>query len=498
MPVIRNKLSSVAAGGPRQFAELQDKLLVSVGSFDAVQEARSELGRFGLSTKSLNNVPVIIAEPETTIDDVLDQARRIGLDNRQIRRGIEEATELTGDDDPVIEATDNLIAATTNLLTQVRNLRVVNIAEFSRSYADYGPENLRIRVQKQEDISIAEAKETSTNLRDIHEGLGVTDAWEETRGENAIYCVFDTGYAEGLVSRNRIIASFNGGGTDSVYASGEGHGTMTLGAAAANANEDPPFNGVAPDADVILVRITDNEGQIRSDIISEAWDWLADLNLDRPIVANHSYGTPLCTGRPRTEFCDTALNEVIKVIASDSNITPVYAAGNEAMRCGHRPSGLTNAITGTNSLAEVITLGALLSSGREAQRYSSHGRGDCAPIADPKPNVSCRIPEITYYGDENGWRLKDMSTGPFGSGGGTSHASPTTAGIITLMQSKAVSEGDDNDGLQTEEIKQILQNTAELPRRTQVSAFGFVFSERGYDARFGNGEVRVNKALSQI
>lgn len=498
MPVIRNKLSSTFAGGPRQYAELQDRLIISVDAMNNLQEVRAELGRFGLSTSPLRNVPVIIAEPEDTIADVLDAARDIGDDTSDIRDGIREVARSDEGETTIIDATSNILAASRNLLREVQDIEFVDIVEFTESYADFGPQNLRLNVLLQPDIEPAEAQEKEDNLEDIYEELGIRDAWQETRGENAIYCVFDTGFAQGLVAEGRIRNTFHAGGTDSAFASGEGHGTMCLGAAAASKDEGAPFNGVAPDAEVILVRITDNQGQIRSDIISQAWDWLGSMNLDKPVVANHSYGTPLCTGRPRASFCDTALNEVIKVISAENDITPVYAAGNEAMQCGHRPSGLTNAITGTNSLAEVITVGALLSNGREAQRYSSHGRGDCAPISDPKPNVSCRLPKFTYYGTPDGWKIKDMSTGPFGSGGGTSHASPTTAGIITLMQSKAAGQSGSDTSLQTEEIKQIIENTAEIPHRTPVNMLGLLVSQKGYDARFGHGEVRVNEALAEV
>lgn len=498
MPVIRNKLSSLYAGGPRQFAELQDRLLVAVQDREDLQEARSELDKLGLATSPLKNAPVITAEAEDGIEEVLDRAREIGEDTRKVRQGIREIANSDEGTEAVMEATDTVLAATRNFMNQVQAISVIDIAEFVRTEADYGPENLRIDVQQKESLGSSKARNADGNMNEVYKELDIFKAWSETRGENAIACIFDTGFAKDLISDGRTKATFHGGGTDNVYKASEGHGTMTAGAMAASTDEDVPFDGVMPDAEVILVRITDDKGQIRSDIISQAWDWLADLDTSKPIIANHSYGTPLCSGRPRTKFCDTAINRVIQRVASDKMITPVYAAGNEAMRCGHRPSGITNAITGTNSLEDVITVGALLTNGREAQRYSSHGRGDCAPIADPKPNVSMRLPMITYYGAEGGYKLKDMSTGPLGSGGGTSHAAPTVAGMIGLLQSKAFAEGGEEGILETEEVKQIIERTAKLPRTTQINRFGFVLSQRGYDARFGNGEVQILEALKEV
>lgn len=498
MPIIRNKLSSVTAGGPRQYAEIQDRMLVSVGSRDNISEAKSELTDFRLRAKSLKNAPVMILEPENTFEDVLDRARELGRDDSKVRNGIDEVSSVEDAGDEVKEVTSSILAATGNLMQQIQLVSVVDVANFVTTQADFGPENLRIDIQDQSDMFLSEAKQKENNMEEVYSKLGLPEAWETTRGENAIVAIFDTAFAENLISDDRMVDTFHGADTDSAYAPEEGHGTMCAGAAAANKNEGVPFNGSAPEAGVILVRITDSEGQIRSDVISEAWDWLADQDYDRPVIANHSYGTPLCSGRPRSQHCNTALNDVIKRVTQDKGITAVYAAGNEAMRCGHRPSGVTNAITGTNSLPDIITVGALLSGGNEVQRYSSHGRGDCAPVADPKPNVCCRLPMYTYYGDEEGWKIKDMTTGPYGSGGGTSHASPTTTGMLALLQSKAYEDENEDDILQTEEIKQIIHNTAEAPHRTQINMFGFLISEKGYDARFGHGEMRINKALKEV
>jgi subtilisin family serine protease len=307
--------------------------------------------------------------------------------------------------------------------------------------------------------------------------------------------IFDTGYAEGVIPESRLVDTFYGDMVDSVYAPSEGHGTMTAGAAAADSDDDRPYNGAAPDAGVILVRITDDKGQIRSDITAQAWDWLTDLDLDRPIIANHSYGIPICSGRPKQSFCNGPLRDVIDVANEDPMLTSCYAAGNEAGTCGRRPSGITNAITGINSIDSVITWGAMLTNQEGIQRYSSHGRGDCAPVADPKPNMSLPIPKKCYYGVEGGWKIKDMSTGIFGSSGGTSHASPYGAGQLALLQSKSMKEN--GEPLETEELKNLAQDVSEPPRRTQINMFGLT-TPKGYDSRFGHGMMKINKALDRI
>lgn len=491
MPVLRNKISATVTGGPRQFAEIRDTVLLRADNKGMFDEIRGDLFDMSMSLREMENAPVAIAEPQTSVEDVIREIAR-----REDKTVIRQAAEEVAGESGVVDITRATVRATNRLLSMVSDIPGVSSSSFAFSYADYGPENLRLRPGEMATIPDEDATDQDKNLEDINEQLGVHDAWETTRGENCIIAIFDTGFSRDIISGRRVVDTFHSGGTTSVYESEEGHGTMCAGAAAANKEEGVPYDGVAPEAGVILVRITDSEGQIRSDIITEAWDYLISNDYDRPVVANHSYGTPICTGRPRTRFCNNPEQDLVKRALSDSDITGVYAAGNEAMQCGHRPSGITNAVTSTNSLAEVITVGALRFSGREAQRYSSHGRGDCAPVADPKPNVSSIIPSRAYYGAEGGYEIKDMGIGVGGSAAGTSHASPTVAGAIGLLQSAAVEER--GEPLQTEELKQILHNTSEVPRRTHINMLGLVLSEKGYDARFGHGQVRPAAAMEEI
>ena len=494
MPILRNRLSNARAGGPRQYAELRDRLMIAVerDSGDVI----SELDNLNFEVEELNNAPVLIANPRGAIEDTLENlAERIGQEN-QVEQAVTEISGAIERGRDIIDVSVAQLETTRRLLEFITAIPGVRLAEFVTTQADFGPENLRVNPFEMRTLTEQEAQDEQDTLKNITDRLELPDAWNITRGENAVVAIFDTGYSRDLIDRSRIVGTFHGDTVDSAFASAEGHGTMCAGASAANADEGVPFNGTAPDAGVILVRTTDENGQIRSDTISKAWDWIAGLNLDRPIVTNHSYGTPICSGRPRSSFCNTPQNEVIKIVNSNANVLSCYAAGNEANYCGHRPSGITNAITGTNSLAEVITVGALLSNGAEAQRYSSHGRGDCSPVSDPKPNVSCAIPMKTYYGAENGWEIKDMSTGIFGSSGGTSHASPLTCGMLALIQSAAVEH--QGGPLQTEEMKRLIEQNSTPPHRTQINTFGFLLSQEGYDARFGFGQLDINNALDQV
>lgn len=83
-----------------------------------------------------------------------------------------------------------------------------------------------------------------------------------------------------------------------------------------------------------------------------------------------------------------------------------------------------------------------------------------------------------------------------GSSGGTSHATPTTAGMMALVQSRAVDLH--GEPLQTEELKRIIEDNSKVPHRNQINMFGMVLGESGWDSRFGHGQLDINAALDSV
>lgn len=501
----------MASGGPHQYAELRNEFMIRVTDQSRATSVVSELDKLGLSSNTLNNVPVINAKPLDTIETVFENVSSSSNVGQNISKAVKEVQHARNKGSQSIPATVPTIAATDAVKRAIESIHGVDRVDFVETLADFGPQNLRVDVPNLES-GTSSGKNKIYNLNDIVKALGVEQAWNTTKGENAIACIFDTSFSEDMWDKSRILDTFYGGDAKSAFsAPSQGHGTMTSGAMAASENGGKPFNGIAPKADVILIRITDSKDQIKSNIIANGWDWLLNKNLSKPVVTNHSYGTPLCSARPRSQHCDSVHNDIVKAANAEAGITSVYAAGNSSMHCGHRPSGLTNGIASTNSLEQVISVGAMMSNGKEIQRYSSHGRGDCAPIADPKPNVSIRIPQLTYWGKKGGWGTKDMSYGVIGSSGGTSHASPLVAGLVTLMQSAAVDKyqaGNQSGNsmsntrssgvMQTEEVKYILEQASKPPHPNQINQIGFGLTKKGYGARFGHGEPDINKALEMI
>lgn len=494
---IRNKLSSLRAGGPRQFTEIRDKLILKTNTIEERAAAAEKLNRLNLRTVQLSSAPVIVAEPEGRLEKVFSRVADFRQEVGDIPEAIRQIQEAREEGENVIDAAGSTLKATDALLEELSDIQEVVKTDFVVTNADFGPENLRVSPAEMDILPLDEADETPATLDKVTNKLNLPEAWEQTKGENTVIVIFDTAFSRDLISEDRVIHRFHDSTVNTVFKSDEGHGTMTSGAAAASKSMDGvPFNGAAPEANVALYRVTDDEGQMRSDIVAEAWDDLISRDFDgMPVIVNHSYGIPICSGRPKTEFCNDTLADLINIAAEDPKMTAVYAAGNEANTCGHRPSGLTNAITGHNSLSAVIAVGALLTSGQGIQSYTSHGRGDCAPLSAPKPEISLRIPQKTYYGAEDGWELKDMSYGLFGSSAGTSHAAPLLTGMIALMQSKSMEEN--GEALETEQIKDLLQANAKRPRISHISLLNFA-SPEGYDARVGFGEPQISEVLNSI
>lgn len=520
---IRDGIARRLSGGPR-FRVQPDRILVEVegpGYLGDAHESlsnvrpdgsrlelvRAELEDVGLDTKVLDNSGIIVAKAERleTVLDGLNDARdyvgdtvRSELDSlrQKAQSGLDRTFVggySTGNVDGAV--TDSEIEARLrNELTDVSLHNTVTDAiesiegvlnvEMTYTRTTFGPRSLNLdpaNFDVVDDIVYGEEGEIEKpTLDDVLDDLNIEGAWEIDTGEGAVLAVFDTAFCKDQFDEDRVIDTFHGESVDSAFSDDEmeGHGSMTGVAAGGNADLAGIFDGPAKDADLLLARLSNDEGALA--YTEEAWDWLAGKieEFDRPIISNHSYGIPLC-GAEQMNLCDSTSARLVRELNQRDDHQAVYAAGNEGMYCGHRLSGVTNGINGENSDQHSLTVGALRADGREAQRYSSHGFGTCTDVrSDPKPNVSCAIPPILPYACES----KDMSTGVGGSGGGTSTAAPITAGIATLIAS-ATGSAD------TEMLKEALEETAELPRKTQVNIF------RGYDARFGHGQVQPVKAL---
>lgn len=509
-----SNLTSIAQQGIDERPNVLDELPVERQKLSRLQ---AEVRRLGFNVERLENLGVLVAETDRVADVVsnITDARDTfsnnvtdQLETLQTRAEKREPRTLIGafkpgmnfgqemDDELDLEAAlrGELISQTLqNPITgALREMEGVANVELSFTRNTFGPRNLNVDVDALtsfldvfEENPDAESEELPT-VADVRKRMGVPAAWENATGEDVIIAVLDTAFYRGFLEGDRVIDTFAGPDADNAYSDPEeGHGTMCAVSAAGNVDDGAPVNGVAPDADLLLARTTNSAGELV--YIEEAWDWLIGhiKDTDKTVISTHSYGVPLCSGRTM-DLCNSTTTKLVRAANKREDHQAFYAAGNEALYCGHRLGGMTNGIMGPNSDPSSIAVGALRFDLRDAQNYSSHGFGTCSGINNnPKPDVSCMLSSLIPYGTE----VKDMSTSRGGSAGGTSQATPLTAGVAALVSQIT-------GNAKRSELENILESTARQPRPTQLNVV------TGFDARFGHGQVRaddaVDEALSRV
>jgi subtilisin family serine protease len=220
---------------------------------------------------------------------------------------------------------------------------------------------------------------------------------------------------------------------------------------------DPPlpatFNGVAPKATVIPVKVFGEHNFYWDSVLTRALLYLTDLKIDgslgsSPLVINHSGGT----------FRDDVLMRAAVDYAIAHGVVVVMAAGNEASAGMRFPA----------RYAPVISAGATGSVGMFPPSDPTHTQWILNDVAEGDPSQHGIAPFSSW--ELPGQDLDVLAPGfavpvpgPIAGGGigmvdysfvgGTSFASPHVAGIAALMLQK-------NPGLTASQIEQILENTA--------------------------------------
>lgn len=518
---VRDSLARRFTGGP-PFQVRPDEIIVELAadsrsarsaiteggvSGEVMSRARSRFEELGFSVKAFRNAGAMLLKADR-LTDVLDRIQDAqsefsdavvsgltraresasAFTNRTIVGGYSVgemehgSTVLDSEDEAAIRNYLTDLSLQNELTEAVEEVDGVLNAQMRYTRVTYGPRSLRVDPGALKSILPEQLEEQSQSVMpEVLDNINIDKAWEHSTGENAILAVFDTGFCEDFFDESRILDTFSGDSVDSAFSdhANEGHGSMTAVSAAGNTDEGAPVDGPAKNADLFLIRVTDADHALSN--VEEGMDWLAGKleEVDRPVISNHSYGVPFCSGRVMS-LCGETSFKVARQLSLRDDHQAIYAAGNEADYCGRRLSGVTNGISGINSDDSSIAVGALRSSGAEVQRYSSHGYGTCHED-NPKPDVSAPIPQILPYGCST----KDMSSGIGGSSGGTSTASPIVAGVATLVASVAGTAEQDV-------IEEALESTAELPRPTQINILG------DSDARFGNGMVNAQAAVESV
>ncbi|HKP73173.1 MAG TPA: S8 family serine peptidase, partial [Pyrinomonadaceae bacterium] len=229
--------------------------------------------------------------------------------------------------------------------------------------------------------------------------LGLLTTTTVLDGSNVGIAVLDSGidphhvsFRDGL-GFSRIVASrdFTGEGrTDDLY----GHGTHVASAAAGNGQvSNGAYSGVAPNANIVNLRVLGAEGTGTTSGLLAALDWVAaNRTLYNIRVVNMSLGAVAVDSYANDPVC-----QAVRRLA-DSGVVVVAAAGNDGK--DEYGSKIYGRIHSPGNEPSAITVGA-------SNTYGTDWRGD-----DTVTTYSSRGPTRSYWADDAGTRHYDNLVKP--------------------------------------------------------------------------------------
>jgi thermitase len=238
--------------------------------------------------------------------------------------------------------------------------------------------------------------------------IGAPAAWDAALGNDVVIAVLDSGVdAAHPDLQGKLLPGWNFWDNDANTSDVYGHGTKVAGAAAAAGNNGVGVTGVAWNAKIMPVRVSDTAGYTYWSTVASALYWAADHGAK---VANISYSVQ---GSKTVQAAAQYMRGKGGVV--------VNSAGN---------SGAFDASAAHDALISVSATGA----GDTRASWSSFGN-----------YVDFAAPGVGIWTTVKG--------GSYGSVSGTSFSSPITAGVVALMMSA-------DPSLTPMAIEDILKSTA--------------------------------------
>lgn len=281
-------------------------------------------------------------------------------------------------------------------------------------------------------------EEISSAAPQIPEGVRLVqapDVWEEAgHGKGNVIAILDTGcqmdhpdLKERIIDGRNFTSDFNGDPT--IFDDNNGHGTHVAGTAAASLRKGEGIVGVAPGANLLIVKVLSGSGGGEyAGIISGihyAIDWRGP-NGEQASVISMSLGGP--EDIPE-------LYEAVKR-AVDAGIPIVCAAGNEG-----DDSAQTDEFAYPGAYGEVIQVGAVDFSGK------------IAPFSNTNNEIDLVAPGMNIYSSYPGGKYASLS--------GTSMAAPHVSGALALIKNIAEKEFQ-RDLTEAELYAQLVRRTVPL------------------------------------
>ncbi|HEY3080571.1 MAG TPA: S8 family peptidase [Chloroflexota bacterium] len=286
--------------------------------------------------------------------------------------------------------------------------------------------------------------------------VGADRAWAEgSTGRGVTVAVLDSGIAADgdlVQPSNRLLAAVNFADSRGTQADPGGHGTHVAGIVAGNGTRSAgQYVGIAPEANVVDVRVLNDHGNGRVSSVVRGIGWVLAHRAQYNIrVLNLSFGAP-SQGSYRGDPLSAAVE-----IAWRRGLVVVAAAGNNG------PSGGTVETPGIDPY--VITVGATDDQGSFStadDRLAWFSAWGTPPDSAPKPDLVApgrRIVSLRAPGSYLDRLYPDRVVAATGGATyfrltGTSMATPVVAGAVALLLQR-------QPGLTPDQVKALLTGTA--------------------------------------
>jgi type VII secretion-associated serine protease mycosin len=250
------------------------------------------------------------------------------------------------------------------------------------------------------------------------QALDYSSAWQFSRGKGVTVAVIDSGVDAnpqfgGRVSVGPTYAPVTSGAAP--YADCVGHGTMVAGIIAAAPRDGTAFEGVAPDANILSIKVA--SGQTSQNGDQDTFSGASVASAIEYAVARHVQVINLSlTVSPPAPQLEAAVADAIS-----QNIVVVASAGNDEPTTNS--NGTTSTTTGPfypASYPGVLSVGAV-----------DGGSGGLADFSDRKTNVSVTAPGVNVTSTFPG-----TSGNAYAADSGTSFAAPFVSGVAALVRSR--------------------------------------------------------------
>jgi len=298
-------------------------------------------------------------------------------------------------------------------------------------------------------------------------------------GKGVKIAIIDTGIYphEDLKGRITDFVDFVNGRTDPY--DDNGHGTHCAGAAAGNgAASSQKYRGLAPEADLVGIKVLNSIGSGSLESIMQGVEWCIQYNEQHPTDKIDIMNLSL--GATTQAYSNENKDPMVQMVeaAWQAGIVVCAAAGNEG------PESQTIASPGISD--QVITVGALDDRNTASTKkddviagFSSRGPTIYGVV---KPDIVAPGVNIVSLRSPNSYLDKFQRANRVGQAyftlSGTSMATPICAGVVALMKQQ-------NPSLPPQKIKQLLKKGADFwkGRDPNIYGVGYINAEKSIPKR---------------